>query len=109
MKRKIIHIDEELCDGCGLCVPSCHERAIQLVDTPNGKKARLVKEIYCDGLGDCLGACPTGALTIEEREAEAYNEQAVQERLSQFNRSALTGGKPVQLPLKRTPVRRSFS
>ena len=76
--RKIINIDEDLCDGCGLCIPSCHERAIQLVDTPNGKKARLVKEIYCDGLGACLGTCPTGALTIEEREAEAFDEAATQ-------------------------------
>jgi Fe-S-cluster-containing hydrogenase component 2 len=86
MKRKIINIDEELCDGCGLCIPSCHEGAIQLVDTPAGKKARLVKEIYCDGLGDCLGACPTGALTIEEREAEAYSEAAVRERLGRTER-----------------------
>lgn len=76
--RKIINIDENLCDGCGLCIPSCHEQAIQLVDTPNGKKARLVKEIYCDGLGACLGACPTGALTIEEREAEAFDAEATQ-------------------------------
>ncbi len=74
--RKIINIDEALCDGCGLCIPSCHEQAIQLVDTPNGKKARLVKEMFCDGLGACLGHCPTGALTIEEREAEMFDETA---------------------------------
>ena len=79
--RKIIEIDESLCDGCGLCVPSCHESAIELVDTPQGKKARLVKEIYCDGLGDCLGACPTGAIKIEEREADAYDEKATQEHM----------------------------
>jgi len=78
MTRKIINIDENLCDGCGLCIPSCHEQAIQLIDTPQGKKARLVKEIYCDGLGACLGTCPTGALTIEEREAEAFDEEATQ-------------------------------
>lgn len=76
--RKIINIDESVCDGCGLCIPSCHEQAIQLVDTPDGKKARLIKEIYCDGLGACLGTCPTGALTIEEREAEAFDESATQ-------------------------------
>ena len=74
--RKIINIDESLCDGCGLCVPSCHEQAIQIVETPNGPKARLVKEMFCDGLGACLGHCPTGALTIEEREAEMFDEAA---------------------------------
>ncbi|MBD3304977.1 4Fe-4S dicluster domain-containing protein [candidate division KSB3 bacterium] len=78
MQRKIINIDESLCNGCGLCIPSCQEQALQLVETPDGKKARLVKEIYCDGLGACLGTCPTGALTIEEREAEAFDEQATE-------------------------------
>ncbi len=67
-KRQIIRIDEELCDGCGLCVPSCAEGAIEVVDG----KARLVAERYCDGLGACLGECPRGALTIEEREAEEF-------------------------------------
>ena len=67
--RKIIHINEELCDGCGLCVQACSEGALQIV---NGK-AKLVKADYCDGLGDCLGDCPTGALTIEEKEAPAFN------------------------------------
>jgi ferredoxin len=81
--RKIIHIDEDLCDGCGLCIPSCHEHALQLVDTPKGKKARLVKELHCDGLGDCLGACPTGALTIEDREADPYDEVATMKRVAQ--------------------------
>ena len=73
MIRKIIHIDEELCNGCGACAAACHEGAIEMV---NGK-ARLVREDYCDGLGDCLPACPTGAITFEEREAPAYNEAAV--------------------------------
>ena len=81
--RKIINIDESLCDGCGLCIPSCHEQAIQLVDTPNGKKARLVKEMFCDGLDACLGTCPTGALTITEREADAFDETATQQHAAQ--------------------------
>ena len=73
MKRKIIRIDEEKCNGCGACAAACHEGAIEMV---NGK-ARLTREDYCDGLGDCLPACPTGAITFEEREAPAYNEAAV--------------------------------
>ena len=73
MIRRIIHIDEEKCNGCGKCVHACHEGAIDLV---NGK-ARLMREHYCDGLGDCLPSCPTGAITFEEREAPAYNEAAV--------------------------------
>ena len=77
MKRKIVLIDEEKCDGCGLCVDSCHEGALQLVDG----KAKLVSESYCDGLGDCLPECPTGAISIEEREAEAYDEEAVKKNM----------------------------
>ena len=73
MIRRIIHIDEEKCNGCGKCVHACHEGAIDLV---NGK-ARLMRERYCDGLGDCLPSCPTGAITFEEREAPAYDEAAV--------------------------------
>ena len=75
MKRKIIKIDEEKCTGCGLCVNACHEGAIELI---NGK-AKLTREDYCDGLGDCLPSCPVEAITFEEREAPAYNEQAVLE------------------------------
>ena len=82
-RRKIINIAEELCNGCGQCIPSCPEQAIQLVDTPDGQKARLVKELYCDGLGACLGTCPTGALTIEEREAEAYDDDATIARIKE--------------------------
>lgn len=74
MKRPIIHIDETKCDGCGLCVPACREGAIQIVDG----KARLVRESYCDGLGECLGHCPQGAITMEEREAEAFDAEAVE-------------------------------
>lgn len=84
IKRKIITIDEELCTGCGECIPNCAEQALELVDTPNGLKARLVKEFYCDGLGACLGACPTGALIIEEKEVEAYNEDAVIARIKEL-------------------------
>ncbi|MBQ2944966.1 MAG: 4Fe-4S dicluster domain-containing protein [Clostridia bacterium] len=75
MKRKIIKIDENKCNGCGACAAACHEGAIEMV---NGI-ATLTREDYCDGLGDCLPACPTGAITFEEREAPAYNEEAVRQ------------------------------
>jgi len=73
MQREIIKIDEELCNGCELCVPNCHEGALQVIDG----KVRLVSELMCDGLGACIGHCPEGAITIEKREAEPYNETAV--------------------------------
>jgi ferredoxin len=80
--RKIIRIDEELCDGCGECIVACAEGALQLVDG----KAKLVKERFCDGFGDCVGECPTGALVVEERPADPFDSQATREHV------ARTGG-----------------
>jgi NAD-dependent dihydropyrimidine dehydrogenase PreA subunit len=92
----MVVIDEEKCDGCGLCVPSCAEGAIQIIDG----KARLVADNLCDGLGACLGDCPQGAITIEKREADEFDEEAVEKRLKEIGRKpqphhhAATGGCP---------------
>ena len=93
MIRKIIEINEEKCNGCGLCAKACHENAIGMV---NGK-AKLLRDDYCDGLGDCLPTCPTGAITFVEREAAAYDEAAVEANKRKKHRQW-----PIQIQL--TPV-----
>jgi len=77
MKRQIIKIDEEKCNGCGVCVPDCQEGALQVIDG----KARLISDLFCDGLGACIKTCPQGAMTLEEREAEPYDEYKVMENV----------------------------
>lgn len=81
MIRRMIHIDKEKCNGCGLCASACHEGAIAMIDG----KASLIRDDYCDGLGDCLPACPTGAITFEEREAKEYDPEAVKKHLESKN------------------------
>ena len=85
MKRKIIEIDEEKCNGCGLCIPNCQEGALQIIDG----KARLISDLFCDGLGACIGHCPEGAIEIIEREAAPYNERKVMEILVTKGRNTI--------------------
>ncbi|MFQ9952709.1 MAG: ATP-binding protein, partial [Clostridium sp.] len=96
MIRKIIEINEEKCNGCGLCAKACHEGAIGMVEG----KARLLRDDYCDGLGDCLPACPTGAISFVEREAAAYDEQAVLQNKKHKETAAFSdcpGSRPKEL------------
>jgi NAD-dependent dihydropyrimidine dehydrogenase PreA subunit len=86
MKRTIVSIDEEKCNGCGSCVPNCHEGALQIIDN----KAVLISDLMCDGLGACLGHCPEGALSIEEREAEPYDEVKVMEDMIPKGKNVVT-------------------
>ena len=87
MKRQVIRIDESKCTGCGLCIPNCAEGSLEIRDG----KAVLVKEALCDGLGACLGHCPEGALTIEERDADAFDEELVHERLAHLEAAGKAG------------------
>lgn len=100
MIRRIIKINEELCNGCGACAAACHEDAIGMVDG----KARLLKDDYCDGLGDCLPTCPTGAITFEEREAAAYDEAAVKARMAAPDCSMERSSTPMESRLSQWPV-----
>ncbi len=86
MKRDILKIDEELCNGCGQCVPNCHEGALQVIDG----KVRIVSELMCDGLGACIGHCPEGAITIETREAEPYSEAFVMSKMKDKGKNTIT-------------------
>lgn len=97
MVRQIIRIDEEKCDGCGLCATACHEGAIDIIDG----KAKLVRENFCDGLGDCLPGCPREAITFEEREAPEYDEAAVKaaQQMNKMKESVQLQNWPVQIKL----------
>ena len=100
MVRKIIEIDREKCNGCGLCASACHEGAIGMVDG----KAQLLRDDYCDGLGNCLPVCPTGAIRFIEREAAAYDEKAVQENMKKARTPSPASFAPAVSELRQWPV-----
>lgn len=100
MIRRVIQIDEEKCNGCGICVTACHEGAIGMVDG----KARLMRDDYCDGLGDCLPNCPTGAISFIEREAAAYDEAAVKANMERKETHKAAGREAFQEEVSRETV-----
>lgn len=101
LKRKIVNINETLCNGCGNCIPKCAEGALQIV---NGK-AKIIKDTYCDGLGACLGQCPQGAITITEREAEAFNEAEVHKHLKNKKPSIIQTKQTTQPQKPQWPIK----